>query len=32
VDVYVANPNGASAVNLTGSLRGTITLLGWVGG
>lgn len=32
VDVYVANTNGAGAVNLTGSLRGTITLLGWVGG
>ncbi|MBZ0275325.1 MAG: hypothetical protein K8I60_04235, partial [Anaerolineae bacterium] len=32
VDVYVANPNGFGATNLTGSLRGTITLLGWVGG
>jgi Tol biopolymer transport system component len=32
VDVYVANTNGSSAVNLTGSLRGIITLIGWVGG
>lgn len=32
VDVYVANPNGSGAVNMTSGLRGTITLLGWVGG
>lgn len=32
VDVYAANPNGSGAVNLTGSLRGIITLIGWVGG
>ncbi|MFN8451089.1 MAG: hypothetical protein U0521_21555 [Anaerolineae bacterium] len=32
VDVYVANPNGLGRVNLTGSLRGQIELLGWVGG
>lgn len=32
VDVYVANPNGSGAVNLTSGLRGTITSLGWVGG
>ncbi len=32
VDVYVANLNGSGAVNLTSGLRGTITLLGWVGG
>jgi Tol biopolymer transport system component len=32
VDVYVANMNGSGAVNLTGSLRGIITLVGWVGG
>ena len=31
-DIYVANPNGLSLVNLTGSLRGQIDLLGWVGG
>lgn len=31
VDVYVANANGSGAVNLTGSLRGQIKLLGWVG-
>ncbi len=31
-DVYVANPNGLGAVSLTGSLRGLIDLLGWVGG
>ncbi len=31
-DVYVANPNGLGVVNLTGSLRGQIKLLGWVGG
>lgn len=32
VDVYAGNFNGQSAANLTGSLKGTITLLGWVGG
>ena len=32
VDVYVANPNGLGRVNLTGSRRGQIELLGWVGG
>ncbi len=32
VDVYAGNFNGQSTANLTGSLRGTITLLGWVGG
>jgi Tol biopolymer transport system component len=32
VDVYVANPNGFGAVNMTGSLRGEIDLLGWIGG
>ncbi len=32
VDIYVANPNGTGAVNLTGSLRGSILLLGWFGG
>jgi len=31
-DIYVANPNGFGTVNLTGDLRGTMTLLGWVGG
>lgn len=31
VDVYVANSNGTGAFNLTGDLRGTIRLLGWVG-
>ncbi len=31
-DVYIANPNGLSIVNLTGSLRGQIDLIGWVGG
>ena len=31
-DVYVANPNGLGVVNLTGSLRGQIDMLGWVGG
>jgi hypothetical protein len=30
--VYVAGPNGFGAVNMTGGLRGTITLLGWIGG
>jgi len=32
VDVYVANNNGFSIGNLTGSFRGQIRLLGWVGG
>lgn len=32
VDVYAGNFNGQSAANLTSSLRGTIVLLGWVGG
>jgi Tol biopolymer transport system component len=32
VDVYVAQINGFGSVNLTGSLRGSIQLLGWVGG
>jgi Tol biopolymer transport system component len=32
VDVYVSNNNGFGATNLTGSLRGQIQLLGWVGG
>lgn len=32
VDVYVSNTNGYGAVNLTANLRGTIQLLGWVGG
>ncbi len=32
VDVFIANPNGSGAVNLTGTLRGTILFLGWVGG
>lgn len=32
VDVYVAGQNGFGAVNMTGGLRGTITLLGWIGG
>ena len=31
-DIYIANPNGFSVVNMTGSLRGTIDMLGWVGG
>ncbi len=31
-DVYVANSNGLGAVSLTGSLRGLIDLIGWVGG
>jgi Tol biopolymer transport system component len=30
-DIYVANANGFGTVNLTGDLRGTMTLLGWVG-
>jgi Tol biopolymer transport system component len=32
VDVYIANQNGFSAQNLTASLRGSMELLGWVGG
>lgn len=32
VDVFVANPNGLGRVNMTGSLRGQIEMLGWVGG
>ncbi len=32
VDVYVANSSGFGASNLTSTLRGTIMLLGWVGG
>ena len=32
VDVYVAGPNGFGASNLTANLRGTVQLLGWVGG
>ncbi|MDL1899365.1 hypothetical protein FBR02_01180 [Anaerolineae bacterium CFX9] len=32
VDIYVANPNGYGSVSLTGTLRGTIDMLGWVGG
>lgn len=31
VDVYTANFNGFGAVNLTGDLRGSIELVGWVG-
>lgn len=30
-DIYVANLNGFGTVNLTGDLRGTMTLLGWAG-
>jgi Tol biopolymer transport system component len=32
VDIYVGGPNGRGVVNMTGSLRGQINLLGWVGG
>lgn len=32
VDVFVSGPNGFGASNLTSNLRGTIQLLGWVGG
>jgi Tol biopolymer transport system component len=32
VDVYVTNPNGQGRGNLTANLRGTIQLIGWVGG
>lgn len=31
LDLYVAQPNGYGATNLTGSLRGEIRVLGWVG-
>jgi Tol biopolymer transport system component len=31
LDLYVANPSGYSAVNLTADLRGQIRVLGWVG-
>lgn len=31
VDVYIANNNGFGAVNITGDLRGEITLIGWLG-
>ena len=31
-DLWVGNPNGLSLVNMTGSLRGEIRMLGWVGG
>lgn len=31
VDVYSANSNGFDQVNLTGTLRGQVQLLGWVG-
>ncbi|WP_162910089.1 TolB family protein [Aggregatilinea lenta] len=31
LDVYIGQPNGYSAQNQTGSLRGEIRLLGWVG-
>ncbi len=29
-DMYTANPNGFGATNLTGDLRGTMTMLGWI--
>jgi Tol biopolymer transport system component len=32
VDIYVANTSGFGSVNLTGTLKGVISLLGWVGG
>ncbi len=32
VDVYVSNTNGFGAANMTSGLRGSISLLGWVGG
>ena len=32
IDVYVATTNGFGSANLTGGLRGAITMLGWVGG
>lgn len=31
LDLYIAQPNGYGATNLTGSLRGEIRVLGWVG-
>lgn len=31
LDLYVAQPNGYGATNLTGRLRGEIRVLGWVG-
>jgi len=31
-DIYVTNPNGLGLVDLTGSLKGQIDLIGWVGG
>lgn len=32
IDLFVTNANGLGLVNLTGSLRGEIEMLGWVGG
>jgi Tol biopolymer transport system component len=32
IDVYVATLNGFGSANLTGGLRGAISLIGWVGG
>ena len=32
LDVYSATSNGFGAQNLTGDLRGTINLIGWIGG
>ncbi len=32
IDIYVANANGFGGINLTANLRGTIRLLGWIGG
>jgi len=32
IDIYTANANGFGAVNLTVDLRGSIELIGWVGG
>lgn len=32
IDVYVATANGFGSANLTGGLRGAISLIGWVGG
>ncbi len=31
-NIYISNPSGYGTTNLTGDLRGEITLLGWVGG
>ena len=31
-DLYVTNPSGYGAVNLSANLRGQIRVLGWVGG